>query len=69
MLFIPHEESEEHVYVSNPSLIAKVLGECAAFEYTVTGKSLDWLLTETHHDLLVAVGNRAKELLIKAQNA
>jgi hypothetical protein len=69
VLFIPHENAEERIYVGSPVHITRILGECAAFEYTVAGRDLDWLLTETHHNALVAVGDRAKANLLKVQNA
>lgn len=61
--FIPHEEKETKVYLSNPETITKVLGECAAFEYSIVGKKLDWIITENHHDTIVVVGEKAKSLL------
>ena len=57
---VPQGEDEEHVYISSPGTVSEVLRECAAFEYTVIGKALDWLVTETHHDTIVVVGEKAK---------
>lgn len=69
VLFIPHGENVEHVYLSTPHRISQVLGECPAFEYSVAGQELDWLLTETHHDELVAVGERLTRKLAEVRDA
>jgi hypothetical protein len=65
---IPQGEDEERVYISSPTVIAKVLGECAAFEYTIAGQAYDWLITETHQDTVIAVGERAKLRLRSASS-
>jgi len=69
VLLIPHEEDEERIYESTPALISRVLGECSAFEYSVAGIDLDWLLTENHHNVLIAVGEKAKQKLEEEKNA
>ena|SRR5690554_1927270 len=57
---VPHGEDSECVYVSSPATISKVLGECAAFEYSLVGPKLDWIVTETHHESIAVLGDRAK---------
>ncbi len=43
--------------------IVSLLGEMIAFEYYLVPKKLDWLLCETHHDVLVGVGEPIVERL------
>lgn len=43
--------------------IISLLGEMTAFEYYLVPKKLNWLLCETHHDVLVGVGEPIVERL------
>jgi hypothetical protein len=58
--FIAHDDNKHKIYKSNVDTVTQILGECPAFEYTIAGKNLDWLITENHHDYIVAVGYKAK---------
>jgi len=44
------------LYEGKIKAIVSVIGEMTAFEYYLVPKKLDWLLCETHHDVLVGVG-------------
>jgi hypothetical protein len=37
--------------------IVSVIGEMRAYEYYIVPKKLNWLLCETHHDVLIGVGD------------
>jgi hypothetical protein len=53
--------------------ISSLLGEMTAFEYYLVPKKLDWLLCETHHDVLIRVGEpiieRLKAKALVSENA
>ncbi|WOB06925.1 DUF6756 family protein [Piscinibacter gummiphilus] len=44
------------VYEADAEAINQVLAESHQFEYYIVSKKQDWLLCETHHEVLVAVG-------------
>lgn len=47
------------IYEGSLDAIQAVIGECYAFEYYVVGHSDDWLVCETHHDVVIALGYKA----------
>ncbi len=51
------------VYEATPEAIQAVIGECYGFEYYLVAKDLSWLLCETHHDDLIAIGTEVEEHL------
>ena len=44
------------VYKATPTAICEVIGECYAFEYYIVQREFQWLLCETHHNTMIAVG-------------
>jgi hypothetical protein len=56
--FIAEESQLSHypVFESTPRIAAQVIGKCYGFEYYLIAKSLEWLLCETHHNRVCAVG-------------
>ena len=44
------------VFETTPEVASLVIGECYGFEYYLVGKDLSWLLCETHHNVICAVG-------------
>ena len=61
------------LYEGKLNAIVSLLGEMTAFEYYLVPKKLDWLLCETHHDVLVGVGEpiieRLKAKKLVSENA
>jgi len=56
--FIAEDNSLPHypVFETTPEVASLVIGECHGFEYYLVAKDLSWLLCETHHNVLCAVG-------------
>lgn len=44
------------LYEGKIKAIAAVIGEMYGFEYYIVQKKLNWLLCETHHEILIGVG-------------
>jgi hypothetical protein len=53
------------VYEATPETVQAVVGECYGFEYYLVAKDLSWLVCETHHDDLIAIGIQVEEQLLK----
>ncbi len=51
------------VYEGTPEAIQAVIGECYGFEYYLVAKDLSWLICETHHDDMIAIGTEVEEHL------
>lgn len=51
------------VYEATPEAIQAVIGECYGFEYYLIAKDLKWLVCETHHDGLIAIGTEVEKRL------
>lgn len=43
--------------------IQSVIGQCSPFEYYLVSQKLDWLVCESHHDVVYAVGEAVAEQL------
>lgn len=56
--FIAEDDSLPHypVFETTPNVASLVIGECYGFEYYLIAKDLSWLLCETHHNVMCAVG-------------
>jgi hypothetical protein len=50
------------VFECSPSVATNLLGECPAFEYALVDRSLQWLVIENHHDILIATGDARERL-------
>jgi hypothetical protein len=59
------EESSGPVLVYEGSLEAMqaVLSACYAFEYYVVSPNYDWLICESHHNVVIAIGYKAMKRL------
>ena len=53
------------VYDATADAICAVIAECYGFEYYIVHPQLDWLICETHHNRIVAVGKVVEEKLRK----
>ena len=51
------------VYEATPESVQAVVGECYGFEYYLVAKDMSWLVCETHHDDLIAIGTEVEERL------
>jgi hypothetical protein len=51
------------VYEATAKAIQAVVGECSGFEYYLVAKDLSWLVCETHHDQLIAIGEEVESRL------
>ena len=56
---IAEDDSLPHypVFETTPEVASLVIGECYGFEYYLVAKDLSWLICETHHNVLCAVGS------------
>ncbi|HEX5785529.1 MAG TPA: DUF6756 family protein [Burkholderiaceae bacterium] len=57
--FIAEDDQLPHypVFETTPRIASKIIGECYGFEFYLVAKSFDWLLCETHHNRVCAVGS------------
>lgn len=51
------------VFETTPRIASKIIGECYGFEFYLISKSFDWLLCETHHNRVCAVGAAVEKRL------
>ncbi|MES2889634.1 MAG: DUF6756 family protein [Pseudomonadota bacterium] len=51
------------VYETSVRHAMAVVGECYGFEFYLVAKDLSWLLCETHHDVVYAVGEAVEQRL------
>ncbi len=51
------------VYEATPEVIQAVIGECYGFEYYLVAKDMSWLVCETHHDEVIAIGAEVEDRL------
>lgn len=63
--FITEDDSLPYypVFETTPEIASLVIGECYGFEYYLVAKDLTWLLCETHHNVVFAVGNAVETRL------
>ena len=63
--FIAEDDSLPHypVFETTPEVASLVIGECYCFEYYVVAKDLSWLVCETHHNVVCAVGEAVEARL------
>jgi hypothetical protein len=47
-----YQNHEGPVFVVKAGEVEAVLDDCPFFEYTIVDKHADWLVTESHHDVL-----------------
>jgi hypothetical protein len=51
------------VYEGSLDAMQAVLGACYAFEYYVVSSNFDWLICESHHNVVIAIGYKAMKRL------
>ena len=56
-----HQQPFYPVYEATPEAIQSVIGECYCFEYYLVAKDMSWLVCETHHDVMIAIGTEVEE--------
>jgi hypothetical protein len=63
--FIAEEDQLPHnpVFETTPRIASKIIGECYGFEFYLIAKNFDWLLCETHHNRVCAVGPAVEQRL------
>jgi hypothetical protein len=63
--FVAEENQLPHypVFETTPRIASQVIGECYGFEYYLIAKDFRWLLCETHHNRLLAIGFPVQERL------
>ncbi|HSI38838.1 MAG TPA: DUF6756 family protein [Methylotenera sp.] len=63
--FIAEEDQLPYypVFETTPKFASQIIGECHGFEYYLIAKNLDWLVCETHHDCVFAVGEEVEQRL------
>jgi hypothetical protein len=52
------------VFETSAAIASRVLGECYGFEYYLVAKDFSWLLCETHHNVVIAVGSPVEQRLL-----
>jgi hypothetical protein len=56
------------VYESSPEIIQTLISECYFFEYYLVAKDFRWLICETHHDIVIAIGQEVERKLAQLDN-
>lgn len=51
------------VYEASPEAIQSIVGGCYGFEYYIVAKDMSWLVCETHHDVMIAIGAEVEDRL------
>ena len=59
--FIVEEGDKHWLFEGRIDAIQQVLAECYFFEFYIVSKKYDWLLCETHHDVLCGIGDSLVE--------
>ena len=64
--FIAEDDQLSHypVFETTPQVASAVIGECYGFEYYLIAKDLSWLVCETHHNVVCAVGQTVETRLL-----
>lgn len=64
--FIVQEDSLSHypVFETTTRHAVAVVGESYGFEFYLVAKNLSWLLCETHHDVVCAIGEAVEKRLL-----
>jgi hypothetical protein len=62
---IAEEDQLPHypVFETTPRIATKIIGECYGFEFYLIAKNFEWLLCETHHNNVFAIGSLVEERL------
>ena len=55
------------VFETTPEFASAIIGECYGFEYYLIAKDLNWLVCETHHNALWAVGTPVEQRLVASE--
>ena len=53
------------VFEATAEVAARIIGECYGFEYYLVAKDLSWLVCETHHNVVCAVGAAVEGKLLE----
>jgi hypothetical protein len=53
------------VFEMSADVAAKIIGECYGFEYYLVAKDLSWLVCETHHNVVCAIGAAVEGRLLE----
>ena len=53
------------VFEMSAEVAAKIIGECYGFEYYLVAKDLSWLVCETHHNVVCAIGAAVEGRLLE----
>ena len=66
--FIAEDDQLEHypVFETSPRIASQILGECYAFEYYLIAKNYSWLVCESHHNVIFAIGDAVESRLTSA---
>jgi hypothetical protein len=64
LLFFPGSDQDSVcAYSGTIGAIATVIGDCSAFEYCIFPPSIEWLVCENHHGILIAAGEPVESRL------
>ncbi|GAB4060894.1 DUF6756 family protein [Uliginosibacterium sediminicola] len=63
--FVAEESALPHypVFETTPRIASEVISQCYAFEYYLIARDLSWLICETHHDVVFAIGPLVEQRL------
>jgi hypothetical protein len=64
--FIAEEDQLPYypVFETTPQVASEIIGQCYGFEYYLVAKDLSWLLCESHHNVMYAVGPAIEQRLL-----
>ena len=67
--FIAEEDQLAHypVYETTPKIACQIIGECYGFEFYLVARNFDWLVCETHHGVVHAIGLPVEQRLAQIQ--
>jgi hypothetical protein len=63
--FIVEEDQLPHypVFETTPKIACQIIAECYGFEFYLIAKNYDWLVCETHHGAIHAIGSPVEQRL------
>ena len=67
--FVPQDAPEKPIFETSTTTAIRVIGECAAFEYAICSKTLEWMIIENHHDCIIAVGREVIERMTRLEES
>jgi len=61
--FVPLENHDDMIYETTPTIASNILGDSPTFEYAIVSRQINWMIIENRHNVLIATGIDAIQLL------